>query len=259
MAGNTNNVNPPASILSAGDGIDITNGVISATVGPASVVIDNTITNPATVTDFTGTYIVPATGAIGAWAGKANQLASSQDDGVTWTFSTPTVGARRQVTSGPNAGSIYRWTGTAWTVTTATTQPIGSILQVRCYTAGENVFSGTATDIVVTSPTFTPVSSSSWLLVEFDCGYAIGGYGADTFEAYLRQGTTTLQTHRQVFTSTGAGGGTRSGTLLPIMARYTNTSTAGKAFNLRVLRTAGDDTLTWVGSMFCRITEVQRT
>ena len=258
MAVNTSNVNPPAAALTAGEGIDITDGVISATVGPASVVIDNTITNPATITDFTGTYIVPAAGATGAWAGQANKLASSQDAGVTWTFSTPLANARRQVTSGPNAGSVYRWTGTAWVAATATVQPIGTILQTRCYMGSEHTFSGTATDIVVTPPAFTPISTSSWLIVEFDCGYAISGFGADTFESYIRNGTTVLQTHQQAFANS-SGGGTRSGTLLPLKARFTNTSTANKSFNLRVLRTAGDDTLTWLGSMICRITEVQRT
>lgn len=242
----------------AGDGIDISAGVISATVGPASVVLDNAITNPATITDFSGTYIVPA-GATGAWAGQTNKLALSEDNGATWTFTTPAVSARRQVTQGVNAGSVYRWTGTAWTAATATVQPIGSVLQTRMYFGVENVSSGTATDIVITSPTFMPVSASSWLAVEFSCGYSLGGFGADTFESYLRQGTTVLQTHRQRFDSGGAGGGTRSGVLLPIKARYTNTSTAGKAFNLRVLRTAGDDTLTWLGSMACQITEIQRT
>lgn len=256
MAVNTLNIQGGAGQYTGGDGIDVTGGVITNTMSPASVVLDNSIGNPATVTDFGGAYIVPTSGLSGAFSGQANKIAISSDGGVTWGFSTPTTGMRRQVTGGPNAGATYRWSGSAW-VLAVTTAPVGSVLKVTAYNGAELVLSGSSTNYTLTVPNYTPVSTSSTLIITFDLDYLIGGYGSEEWRARLNVAGAQQMDKRQRFAA-NVGGGTRSSTLAPITARYTNSSAAAKAINLNIDRIAGDDAITIYTYRNCTITEVQR-
>lgn len=71
-------------------------------------VLSATATAPA-VTTAGARYIVPATGATGAFAGQANNLAVRVD--ATWVFYVPVTGWTASVQSD---GSEVRWNGTAW-------------------------------------------------------------------------------------------------------------------------------------------------
>lgn len=260
MAGNSNNVSyesQSAEEYYGLDGIEVDGHGIRNTMSPPAQVIDNTIGNPALITDFGGSYIVPATGLSGAFVGQANQLAQSSDGGATWTFTAPASGTRKTITSGTNAGATYQWNGTAWVVT-VTTAPIGSVLKVTTWNGtADVVLSGTSTNYTLTVPNYTPVSASSYLIIEFDLDYAIGAYGTDEWRARLNVAGASQMEKRQRFDG-NVGGGTRSPTLAPIKARYTNTSVAAKAINLNIDRTAGDDVITIYTYRNCIITEIQR-
>jgi hypothetical protein len=241
MAVNRNNTRPGDLVLTGGGGIDISGGVVTNTMAPATVVLDNAITDPATITTFGGAYIVPATGALGAWASQANNIAVTVDNGATWTFTTPTTGTRRQVTAGPNAGATYRWTGTVWELVVPTAPP-GAILKMQVFSGAEVTASATSSFTTTTlAVSYTPVSASSYLLIEADASYYVNGASGDTWGARLVVAGATQRTKAQLWTN-GAGGGTRGSTALPISGRYTNSSVATKAIQVVLERNAGDDT-----------------
>lgn len=260
MAQNTSNVTPDAIGYLAGDGIDITGGVISNTMLPPSAILDNTVTNPAAITDFGGAYIVPATGATGAWAGQANQIATTTDNGVTWQFTVPAAQTRRQVIGGTNAGTIYRWSGTAWTPAVAGGQPTGTILKTQLFVGAEITATATTNFSATTmSATYTPVSSNSFLIVEADADYSINGFGADAWRTRVIVAGAWVATKTQRFDGGGAGGGTRGGTALPTIARYRNATTAAKVIQVILERAGGDDAASLSTSdRWIKVTEIQR-
>ena len=109
-----------------------------------------------------------------------------------------------------------------------------------------------------TLPPFTPKSTNSTLLIEFDASYSIASRGTDEFKAELRYGSTVLFEKRQRFDGSGTtGGGTRGSTMLPISAVYTNTTTGAKTFNVLISRLAGDDAITVNNNRIAKITEIQ--
>lgn len=113
--GNTTNLNSTFKDANGDTWIVDANGdaILAASVTPPStVVIDNALTDPTLITD-PGRYIVPATGGTGVFVGHDNEYADF--DGTTWTFSVPLTNDRVIITTGVNAGNVYRFTGTVWT------------------------------------------------------------------------------------------------------------------------------------------------
>ena len=129
----------------------------------------------------------------------------------------------------------------------------GKVLQTLVYSGSQ--ITGAATAFIL--PPFTPKSTNSTLLIEFDASYSIAGRGTDEFKAELRYGSTVLFEKRQRFDGGGAGGGTRSSTMLPISAVYTNTTTGAKTFNVLISLLAGDDAITVNNNRIAKITEIQ--
>jgi hypothetical protein len=87
---------------------DGTTWILIQGVYPISgVVIDNTITDPSTITTV-GRYIVPATGLAGVFIGNANKYADF--DGTSWTFSTPANNDNVSISNGTNANKIFKYT-----------------------------------------------------------------------------------------------------------------------------------------------------
>lgn len=259
MAGNTANLTPGQQAFVAGEGIEIADNVISNTMLPPSAILDNTITDPTTITDFGGAYIVPATGATGAWAGQANQIATTTDNGVNWSFAAPTSGMRRQVIGGTNAGTVYRWSGTAWAPVVGGGQPAGTILKSQYFEGTEITVSATAGFTTCTlTASYTPVSAKSHIYVEVDVDYQVAGSAADAWRGTLAVGGTNIRSKVQTFAN-AVGGGTRSSVLAPTSGRYTNTSTTAKAITFLISRASGDDTASLNGNTRSfRVTEVQR-
>jgi len=109
---------------------------------------------------------------------------------------------------------------------------------------------------------YTPKNTQSYLLVEYQSGYSLGGSGDDQAQAYLyaNDGTdnrigSTLQSWVN-----SLGGGTRSGALFPIIGRYTNTTLAAKTIRVDVFNNTIGDPITVRGdnSTWLKITEIGR-
>ena len=106
---------------------------------------------------------------------------------------------------------------------------------------------------------YTPVSTSSYLIIESNLVYEISGYGTDKFESRIDVNSViTLHTNKQNFNNNKGGGG-RSGCLFPIKARYTNTNDNNKVIEFFFRRTSGDDEIEFdVNNIFVQVTEITR-
>jgi hypothetical protein len=137
--GNVSNI-PVANSSNAyyGAVIDSTGKLVKEpTVASLSPVNDNTLTTPPTSPAVDDAYLVPATGATGAWLNHGNEIATW--DGSAWVFYTPTNGDTTSVLTGTNAGKTYTYNGTAWAVNTSPTYsglPLYNYVNTSAYTTG---------------------------------------------------------------------------------------------------------------------------
>ena len=112
------------------------------------------------------------------------------------------------------------------------------------------------------STTFTPKSSNSYLIFEFNVNYYIDSLTVanDDFYSQITVDGSEIVFSRQIF-EIGQSGGTRSGVLFPLFGRYTNSSTSSKTISIKAKRGNTDDNLIIVAnsvSGFLRVTEVAR-
>jgi len=111
---------------------------------------------------------------------------------------------------------------------------------------------------VVFEYTYTPLSSQSNIIIDFNSVYSSTGYNADSYTGYLYVGDTMVGRSYQQWNNQ-PGGGTRSGTLLPISGTYTNSALTSIKISLRIVNSGNDlldidsDKSTWL-----KITEVGR-
>lgn len=151
-------------------------------------------------------------------------------------------------------GIVYR---SAWAV--------GETINTRMYNYSDLGMSATTTISSTSYATFatityTPKSSSSYIWIEFSCTYNIAGAAADDFWSNIEVNGSEIVNANQVWVN-GAGGGTRSGVLFPLAARYTNSGTAGIAVSIRAKRGTSDDNGTIYGNVssgYMRIQEIGR-
>lgn len=150
------------------------------------------------------------------------------------------------------------------TITTAY-EP-GDIIKMTAYDAsdlsmisiGVNSYSYTE----IGSISYTPKSSNSYLVFEFNVNYYIDSLtiADDDFYSQITVDGTEITFSRQIFQN-GEGGGTRSGVLFPLFGRYTNSSTASKTISIKAKRGNTDDALIIIAnsvSGILRVTEVAR-
>ena len=106
---------------------------------------------------------------------------------------------------------------------------------------------------------YTPVSSNSYILIEYITAYSIPGSNIDEFGSEINVGGSQLTYGYQRFEG-AAGGGGRSGTLFPLMARYTNSSTSAITINVNSRRINSDDNMAVYrdASSWFKITEIAR-
>ena len=112
------------------------------------------------------------------------------------------------------------------------------------------------------STTFTPKSSNSYLIFEFNVNYYIDSLTVanDDFYSQITVDGSEIVFSRQIF-EIGQAGGTRSGVLFPLLGRYTNSSITSKTISIKAKRGNTDDNLIIVAnsvSGFLRVTEVAR-
>lgn len=154
---------------------------------------------------------------------------------------------------------------------------IGGTVIRSSYAVGETIFTGmfnntdlsmqatttvSSTSFVpVTSLTYTPKSSSSYLWIEFNANFDFNdGSTVDDFWSNITVNGTEIAAINQRFIN-ASGGGSRSGTIFPIFARYTNSTTSGIAISVNAKRGTADDNIRIYGSStsgYMRIQEIGR-
>jgi hypothetical protein len=105
---------------------------------------------------------------------------------------------------------------------------------------------------------YTPTSANSYLLLEYQTIYSFGGSNGDEMSAKMYVSGGEISTTYQHWIN-GAGGGSRSGSIFPIVGRYTNSSTSGKIIRVDLINST-DDPVTVRGnnSTWLKITEIGR-
>lgn len=110
---------------------------------------------------------------------------------------------------------------------------------------------------------YTPVSSSSYLMIDFHLSkYIVPGSMDDSYYSILLVDGNEISYGYQAFNDDGPGTNNRTGVLFPLMGRYTNSSTSAKQIQIAARRGTADDSITidsgTESTMWLRITEVAR-
>jgi len=117
------------------------------------------------------------------------------------------------------------------------------------------ITNASTTETTVASYTYTPISSSSKIYIEFDARASISGTSSDEFDANLYVGNSSLQSNKVLF-GAGQGAGGRGNSLFPINGYYTNSSTGNLTITVKMRRISSDDTITVDPDMTLIIQEV---
>ena len=110
--------------------------------------------------------------------------------------------------------------------------------------------------------TYYPKIANSYLLIEYQTSYSLVGGASDSMYAYLN--VYDSDNHRISTTyqqwNNAQGGGTRSGTIFPIVGRYTNEDTTSKTIRVDVYNHTDADNVTIQSndSTWLKITEIGR-
>jgi len=118
---------------------------------------------------------------------------------------------------------------------------------------------GSGLDSRLFSISYTPKVSNSYLLIEYTAKYELVGGGNDNASAYLNINEVTYSTTFQKWIDT-TGGGTRSGTIFPLMGRYTNSGVTPVGVTMWVHNGTDADTVTVYADngTWLKITEIGR-
>ena len=142
----------------------------------------------------------------------------------------------------------------------------GDVIKMSAYNASDlsmdSISINSYSYAEIGSTTFTPKSSNSYLIFEFNVSYYIDSLTAanDDFYSQITVDGSEIVFSRQIY-EIGQSGGTRSGVLFPLFGRYTNSSTSSKTISIKAKRGNTDDNLIIVAnsvSGFLRVTEVAR-
>lgn len=136
---------------------------------------------------------------------------------------------------------------------------LGQYLNTSFYTFSSGLVtnsSGTYTDFATVA--YTPVSNSSFLLIEYHAPYTVNGNGADDFRSKITVGATEI-TYRDQQWGSAAGSGTRGSVIFPISMVYWNTVTSLLTIRVSAAQNTANDTLTVdTDKAYLRITEIAR-
>lgn len=117
-------------------------------------------------------------------------------------------------------------------------------------------------DVDFITYSYTPVSSSSYLIIDFHLSrYEHQGTTDDSWYSSLKVDGTEISYNWQMVNDNGTGTSGRSGVLFPLTGRYTNSNTSAKTISIAARRDGADDSINIVNSatgMWLRITEVAR-
>jgi len=118
-----------------------------------------------------------------------------------------------------------------------------------------------AATVTLFTYSYTPKCANSYIVVEYQTKYSLIGGASDNISAfaYVNDGTDNRvgETYQQW--NNAQGGGTRSGTMFPIVGRYSNTNKTAKTIRVDVFNNTDVDTMTVTGNdimTFLKITEI---
>jgi len=137
----------------------------------------------------------------------------------------------------------------------------GQLLNTQFYTFNNGVLTNTSTNYTdFASISYTPVSATSKLLIEYHAMYTINGGNGDSWISRLTVDGNQITWRNQIFNaSDDGGGGTRSSVLFPLSMVYTNSSIVAKTIKAQAARLTADDTLSVdTTSAYLRISEFAR-
>jgi hypothetical protein len=135
-------------------------------------------------------------------------------------------------------------------------QLIHSVFLTESDLGVSNTISNASTsETTVATYTYSPISSSSKVYIEFDARASISGSVSDEFAANLYVGSTLIQNNKVLFV-TNQGGGGRGNSLFPINGYFTNSSTGNMIVAVKIKRVSSDDTITVDPDMTLIIQEV---
>jgi len=145
----------------------------------------------------------------------------------------------------------------------------GDVIQMRAYKVGDTgVFTSgsgaqSTSNSCFFSCSFTPRSTTSYIIADISAKYEPAGGGIDSFYSTLTVGGPSgaeMGFSYQVFSATA--GSDRSGVLFPLIGRYTNSGSAALRICANVRRNISDDNINFdntnTGSMTMVITEIGR-
>jgi hypothetical protein len=93
------------------------------------------------------------------------------------------------------------------------------------------------------SISYTPVSNSSSLYIEYNATYAVNGSNEDSFRSRIMVDETEITWRNQSWADS-EGGGTRSAVLFPIAMVFSNSVTTALTIKIQAKRDGADDTIT---------------
>ena len=252
-------------------------------------VLNSSLTSVGTLTGLTTsgaasiTYTPStATGFGVTITGKDTQGGTGYFDFLKATNTTSGVTNGSKIFRLNNAGNVEivnsDYTATIAAVTNGGNLVLAGYVQPGAYTAGQVIkdtmldnsqFTVPATTVATStsdtdfiSYSYTPVSSSSYLIIHVHVGRydaaTSAGSGTDSYFSRIKVDGSEIvygwQYTRDTYTH-------RSGTLFPLIGRYTNSNTTAKTITVGVRRDSADDSITITNSataLWMRITEVAR-
>jgi hypothetical protein len=133
---------------------------------------------------------------------------------------------------------------------------LGQLLNTSLWTfSSGNVTNASGTYTDLTSVSYTPVSASSALLIEYHAAYTVSGSAADSWRSRITVDGSEITYRLQNWVAT-LGQDVRSSVLLPISMKTTNGALTARTVKVQAARQSGDDTLTVdTNSAFLRISE----
>jgi hypothetical protein len=107
---------------------------------------------------------------------------------------------------------------------------------------------------------YTPVSASSYLVVDFICAYSMSGTAIDSWLSQINVDSTEIAYGTQSVNNTNDGSSGRISGLFPLLGRYRNTDLSAKTIGIAAKRDSSDDhvIISADASMWMRITEIAR-
>ena len=159
---------------------------LSGTAPVSGAIIDNTITDSASITVI-GRYIVPASGTANEFIGYENYYADY--DGTVFTFTAPTANDKVVINTGTNTGQTWKYSASVWAQVTSSALSVYNwalsssysatnlvVYNSLLYQANANIPANTPFVLGSTGATFKLVGSSGTTSsTQFDPSYLLFG------------------------------------------------------------------------------------